>query len=110
MLNDWLSKEDQYMNALLVFDDIGEEHLLWVLESSSTSVNSYFRNCTILMHRGTIFHRIALWERTTGSIRNIPLAEIGLVSFGHVTPYTICPNPGSLLDVTAVHINGHIER
>jgi hypothetical protein len=116
MLNDWMAKEDQYMDALLAFDDIGEEHLcgrcnqaqvhLFRCTECVRNVN-YCQNCTILMHHGTPFHRVALWDRTTGCFRNTSLAEIGLVvSLGHVTPYTICPNPGSLVGVTAVHTNG----
>jgi hypothetical protein len=103
------------MDALLAFDDISEEHLcgrcnqaqlrLFRCTACVGNVN-YCRNCTTLMHCGTPFHRIALWERTTGCFRNTSLEEIGLIVFlGHVTPYTICPNPGSLLGVTAVHTN-----
>ena len=116
MLNEWLTKEDEYIDALLDFEDIGKVLLCGHCNrdnkplfrcAACIGTSCYCKDCTVLMHRENPFHRIALWDQASGCFRDTSLAAIGLVVIlGHVAPYIVCPNPGSLLGLTAVHTNG----
>jgi hypothetical protein len=116
MLNDWLAKEDAYMDAFLDFEDIGKAilcghcneamHPLFHCKTCIGNAN-YCQDCIVRTHEGTPFHRIAAWDETTGCFQDVSLAGIGLVlKLGHTAPYNICPNLGSPLGITTVHTNG----
>ncbi len=104
------------MDALLDFEDIGEVTLcghcnkagcpLFHCKTCLGNAN-YCQGCTVQVHEGTPFHRIAVWDETTGCFRDVSLAGIGLIiKLGHTAPCNICPNLGSPLGITTVHTNG----
>jgi hypothetical protein len=116
MMSEWILRKHLYMDALLDFEDVGEDPLCSRCKSPNSGLfrcftclgrGNYCQSCIVYMHSLMPLHRIARWDQSAGCFINTSLASLGLIlNIGHKDDQCPHVSQGDLRSVTVVHTNG----
>lgn len=114
-MSEWFTKAGDYIAALLDFEDVGNmlscglcnqpnQHLFRC--STCLGKSNYCQRCTVHLHRGLPFHRVARWDQQMGCFTSTSLGYLGAQLNLCKSFQYACPNPGLTSNLTVVHTNG----